>query len=205
MGAQDQLWRESVVIDGSTIRVPMRRENSELSVLAGVTGMYLGGSAIAVGGPVIAMLGGFFAEGVAPGPLTSAMSLGGGILSSPMLLLSGLMILLGVLVLLTGALVAARAIQTHELRIGRHGIDYEGRRMTYDEILGVRSHDSQLCFELLDGSDFSTPPDMLDPDLALSLANRIRALLPDESERAAGFVAYEKARRAFDRRRLMTQ
>jgi hypothetical protein len=197
-GAQAQLWRESVHIDATAIRVPMRPENSELAVLAGVTGMFLGGMGIAVSGPVVLLLVAQLSNAAQLAPTaTSAMSLQA--LIHPALLLGLPFAVLGFLILLLGGLLTARAIQQHELRIGQHAVEYDGTRMPYDIILAVHADQTQLHFDLLDGSRVTTPPDMLDPSLATSLAKQIRTLLPEEPDRAAGFVAYERARATFDR------
>lgn len=197
-GARDQLWRESVHIDAAAIRVPMRPENSELAVLAGVTGMFLGGMGLAVSGPVVLLLVAQLSNAAQLAPTAmSAMSLG--TLIHPGLLLGLPFAVLGIVTLLLGSLLTARAVQQHELRIGRHGVDYDGTRMPYDIILAVHAEQTQLHFDLLDGSRITTPPDMLDPSLASSLAQQIRTLLPEEPDRAAGFVAYERARATFAR------
>lgn len=198
VGATDALWRSAVYADDTELLVPLWRPNRDLTLLGGVSAAYVGFAFAMIGG-----LGGFATlvaslDRASPDGLmsASAMTLPLDPAALPLLVACGAFALWGSAMFASGMLATWRSNRRDDLHITLHGIRYVGRKISFDEILGVSAQDGSLVFDLLDGSQLLTPEGSLEPLVAESLGNELRSRLPSPDERAAAFVAYERARQA---------
>ncbi|MEZ4317261.1 MAG: hypothetical protein R3F61_07145 [Myxococcota bacterium] len=195
-GAAHALWRSAAWIEESAIRVPLARADRDVLALGASIVAYCGVLLTLFAAPAFVY---FAANLTAPqhgAHTTAALSGGVSELALAVFLAGVVVALLGTALTSVGGYGMWTFSRTSVLQIGLHGIQLGRKRWSYDEILRVDADSGSLVFQLLDGSEVRTPPSTLDTLVASSLSDEIRSHLPSDEDRAAGFVAYERARQA---------